>query len=128
MTDRRNDMVSNERKQVSGVHCDEILKNEKMPMIAARIQYFGSFGSETKRTEESVEIADSATVLELLRKLSSQYGATFENEIFQADQQELRDDMIIAVNGALLRHTSVLATKLHAGDTIALLPMFPGGG
>lgn len=96
--------------------------------ITARVQYFGPIGLQTRRSEETVEMAGAPSVHDLLWMLSGRYGEDFGSEIFLPGSQELREDLIIAVNGNVVRHGSTFATCLRPGDTVALFPIFPGGG
>jgi molybdopterin converting factor small subunit len=59
--------------------------------------------------------------------LSNQYGQAFANEILQ-DDGKVRLGIGIAVNGAAIGQLAGLSTRLKVGDTIALLPLFLGGG
>lgn len=93
-----------------------------------KIQYFGSIRAAANLREEEVEIPTEITVAELLRRVSGSYGRSFRDEIFEGDDQKLREDLMVSVNGTLAAHTNIMETKLHPGDIIALLPIFLGGG
>ncbi len=97
-------------------------------MIKVRIQYFGSARVITQKAEEEIQATPDATVYELLQKLSGRYGAAFISELFGEDRESLRDDVAIAVNGAITNQTDLLRVKIKPGDTVALLPVFVGGG
>ncbi len=96
--------------------------------IKVRIQYFGSARVITKKEDEAIEAASGATVSDLLQELSCRYGESFKTELFQEDGESLRDDVAVAVNGAVTNRIDLLRAKIKPGDTIALLPVFLGGG
>jgi molybdopterin converting factor small subunit len=80
------------------------------------------------KREEELEVSSKASIHELLRKLSSLYGKVFEDEVLQDDGENLGDGMTITVNGIAIRQLDGMSTRLKMGDTIALLPLFLGGG
>ncbi len=96
--------------------------------MKVKVQYFGSVRVIANRNEEEVEISSNATVHELLQKLSSIHGEAFESEVFQEEGENLRDDLIIAINETIIKQTDFMTTKMKPDDTITLLPIFPGGG
>jgi len=97
-------------------------------MVKIRVQYFGSFRETTGHNEEEVEISSEATVHELLLKLSSLYGPTFKNEVFQENGKIIRDDLMVSINGSLSNQEKITCTRVESGDVIMLLPIFIGGG
>ena len=96
--------------------------------MKVRVQYLGQVGVIAQRKEEELEIPSGAIVRELLQRLSSKYGKAFDGEVFQEDGENLRDDMTVVVNGTAVRQLEYLNTRLKQDDTVALLPIFPGGG
>lgn len=110
------------------------MKNQESPgsgnnsNLKARVKYFGSVRSITKRVDEEVEISSDSTVYELLQKLSAIYGQAFDCEVFQKDDNNLRDDLVVDVNGTFTGNDRTMETKLNNGDIISLFPIFPGGG
>lgn len=97
-------------------------------MVKVRVKYFGSFRETTNQNEADVEISPDATVHELLQNLSSIYGETFKNEVFQENGKNFRDDFMVSINGTLADHEKIMSTRIVSGDVIMLLPIFIGGG
>ncbi len=93
-----------------------------------KVQYLGEVRVIVNKKEEEVEISPSATIQELMRKLSGAYGKVFDTEVFQEDSENLRDDLVVAVNGTAIRQLDSMSTRLKPNDTITLFPIFPGGG
>jgi len=90
------------------------------------IQYFGSVRAAANGAEEQVSLAGGAGVLLLLRQLSDAHGEALRGELFIGEA--LRDDLTVSVNGAIIQHAAADELILRPGDTVALLPVFPGGG
>jgi MoaD family protein len=103
-----------------------MMKNQSPEKI--KVQYFGSVRAVTKKSEEEVEISSDTAVCGLLQKLAFKYGEMFEGEVFQKDQDDLRSDLVISINGTLTEHAKVVKKKINDGDIISLFPIFPGGG
>ncbi len=80
------------------------------------------------KREEEVEVTLKTTVYELLRKLSNTYGEAFEDEVFEDNRKNVRDGLIVTVNGKAIGQLDGIRTGLKAGDVVALLPLFAGGG
>jgi MoaD family protein len=93
-----------------------------------KIKYLGPVTLIVNKREEELEISSRASIHELLRKLSSQYGKQFESEVLQDDGQNIRNGMAVTVNGTVIGQLEGMRTRLKLGDTIALLPLFLGGG
>lgn len=93
-----------------------------------KVQYQGIVALMVKKREEAVELSSRASVHELLRKLSSLYGKVFESEVLQDEGEHIRNGTVITVNGTVIGQLDGMSTKLKMGDTIALLPIFLGGG
>ena len=92
------------------------------------MQYLGPVRAMLNKREEEVEISLKTTVYELLRNLSNTYGKAFEDEIFEDDRKNVRDGLVVTVNGKAIGQIDGVQTGLKAGDVITLLPLFAGGG
>jgi molybdopterin converting factor small subunit len=78
--------------------------------------------------EEEREISADSTVHQLLDGLCGTYGEAFRGEVFRRDGENIRDDLILSLNGAIIEHRNVIAANMTSGDVVALFPIFPGGG
>ena len=98
---------------------------EKMKI---KVQYLGPVRVVVNKREEEIELSLKATIYELLRKLSDVYGKTFEREVFEDNGENVRDDLIVTVNGKVIKQLDGVRTKVNLGDVVSLLPIFAGGG
>ena len=96
--------------------------------MKVKVQYLGPIRAMLKKREDEVEVSLRTTVSELLRKLSGTYGRGFEEEVFEANEESIRDELIVTVNGRAIGQLEGARTRLNAGDVITLLPLFAGGG
>ena len=93
-----------------------------------KVQYLGPVRVVVNKREEEIEISVKATIYDLLRKLSNVYGKTFEREVFEDNGENVRDDLIVTVNGKVIKQLDGMRTRLKLGDVVSLLPIFAGGG
>ena len=93
-----------------------------------KIEYLGPVRVVVNKREEEVELSLESTIYALLRRLSEVYGAVFEKEVFEDNRENIRDDVIVTVNGKAIKQLDGVNTKLKVGDVVALLPIFAGGG
>jgi len=92
-----------------------------------QLKYFGSIKVAAGKGNDEVAFTPNTSVLELLLKLSDAYYESFRSELFQ-DNGNLRDDLMLMRNGAIIDRTRAAEIILESGDSIGLLPTFPGGG
>jgi len=97
-------------------------------MASIRIQYFGSIRAAAQRSEDEAALAGDTTVYRLLLRLADGYGEGFRGEVLAESGGALRDDLTVAVNGAIIQHEAADEFLLRPGDVVALFPLFPGGG
>jgi len=69
-----------------------------------------------------------STLRELLERLVDSHGKWLRDEVLDDDGKRIRDGALVVVNGVSVVQLEGLNTELKEGDTIALLPWFPGGG
>lgn len=101
---------------------------EGQRQVRVKVQYLGPVRVVVNKREEEVELSLKATVYELLRKLSNAYGKAFEGEVFEDDGGNIRDGVIVTVNGTATGQLDGMGTRLKLGDVVTLLPLFAGGG
>jgi len=95
--------------------------------VSVQVQFFGSFAEAADRNGYSVDVGEGAFVFDLLVILAREHGARFRDELF-SEPDILRNDVMVAVNGAIVNRNTVETRCLNPGDTVALFPVFPGGG
>jgi len=67
----------------------------------------------------------TATLGELLHKLSARYGPAFRRWVLEDD--DLGKAVIVVINGRDSRHQGGIHASLHPDDMIAIFPMIAGG-
>ena len=92
-----------------------------MPVI---IKYFADIRGLTGCTEQQWT-KRASTLRGLLAELAREYGAHFENRIFEGGQ--LSNSIIILINGRNIAHLSGLETPLGPEDVVVVFPMVAGG-
>jgi len=93
------------------------------------VKYFGAIREFAGKSDESFDLISGSVVHVLLCRISDIYGVKMRAEIFDAKNiNGLRDDLMVTLNEAILNHSQATGTVLKSGDTVALFPIFPGGG
>ena len=107
------------------------MEERQMGTIGVRVElmswlsrYFGAERSGSVVIER--EVADGATVKDLLEELSSD-NEEFRDILFDSSTGRLGGYMTVALNGRLLELAGGLETKLKPGDTILLMAAIAGG-
>jgi len=93
-----------------------------------RIKYAGPVASMLGRREEVMDVDVELTLRELLERLVDIHGKSLRDEVFDNDGERIRDGALVVVNGVAVDRLEGLNTRLKEGDTVSLLPWFPGGG
>jgi MoaD family protein len=88
------------------------------------IKYFADIRGLTGCTEQPWT-KTAPTLRELLSELVREYGARFENRIFESGR--LSNSIIILINGQSIEHLRGLETSLGPEDIVVLFPMVAGG-
>lgn len=90
------------------------------------VRFFTTLREITGKKEEQMEFSKSASVNIVLKKLSENYGADFNDYMFD-ELGDVRGHLEILVNGRSVTTLSGLRTKLKDGDQVAILPPVGGG-
>jgi len=91
-----------------------------------QIQYFGSIRAATQKSAEELALSPETSIFQFLERLAEAYGDALRGELMAEGQ--LRDDLTISLNGSITKHEAAGDIFLRPGDTLALFPLFPGGG
>ena len=70
-------------------------------------------------------VPDDITVKQLFEYLIERYGEVVRNRTFENDI--LRPNIIVILNGKCIDFSDELATKLHEGDSISIITAVAGG-
>jgi MoaD family protein len=96
--------------------------------VKVRLQYLGQISAVLHKRGETVEAASKTTIYTLLKQLTGEYGDVFKREVFDEGEKEVREGVIVTVNGRAIGQLQGTDTRLQGGDVITLLPLFAGGG
>ena len=98
------------------------------PKIKITLSLFGSIRAAAGKDGDKIEISSGCEFYKMLRLLSFVYGDGFKYEVFRQSGDDLREDLIVSINGVITEHSKLKNTPLFDGDIVALLPNFSGGG
>jgi molybdopterin synthase sulfur carrier subunit len=90
------------------------------------VRFFTTLREITGKKEEQIEFSKSPSVNAVLKQLSRNYGADFDDYMFD-ELGDVRGHLEILVNGRSVTSLSGLRTKLKDGDQVAILPPVGGG-
>jgi MoaD family protein len=98
-------------------------------MTMVTIKFFATFRELTGKREENMEIGQKGTtIVDILDRLSSEYGKKFKDFVFEPSKRKsLKSQISIMINGQSIVNLEKLRTKIKDGDTIAILPPISGG-
>jgi molybdopterin synthase sulfur carrier subunit len=92
------------------------------------VEYIGHIKKFTNSTrQEEIEIANPATVIDVLMILAEKYGEAFKKAIYEPKASDVKSNYIMTVNGYLLNQLDGVQTRLKDGDRLVLLPIVSGG-
>jgi MoaD family protein len=97
--------------------------------LRVKVEYIGHIKEiiRSGRVEE-LEVAEGASLGDLLSMLAEKYGESFKKAIYEPGSPDAKQSFIITVNGYLLNQLSQgIETKLKHGDHIILMPIVSGG-
>jgi molybdopterin converting factor small subunit len=93
-----------------------------------KIHYMGQIRAIVGRRDETINDSPETTVIAILHQLAARYGQDFEAEVLDDAKQELREGILITVNGIAIGQLDGVASTIHTHDTLTILPLFTGGG
>ena len=98
-------------------------------MTMVTIKFFAALREITGKREQKMDLRDKeTTIVEVLNKLSEEYGKDFKEYVFEPSKRKsLRQQISIMINGQSIRNLENLRTRIKDGDTIAILPPISGG-
>jgi len=95
--------------------------------MKVKVLYLGVVRSKIGKSSEEYEIANDASLSNLLEILSSKYGERLRS-LFKADEKSRLDPTVIAtINGVSKDISKAKNIKLKDGDTVALMSVISGG-
>ena len=92
------------------------------------VDYLGSIRQTLGvKQAEQVELADDASVSDLLSLLAEKHGESFKKAVYEPKGLDLKPFHILSINGLLLNQLNGIETKLKDGDHLVLMPVVTGG-
>lgn len=91
------------------------------------VKFFTTLREITGKKEEAVELPESATLNDLLKKLSQKHGSAFSNYIYGKGIKRVDPSLQFLINGISASTLQDVGTKLKNGDIVAIIPPVGGG-
>ena len=95
-------------------------------MIRVDVHFFANVRVMTNEAGVTLSLPEKSSVLDMLEALVGRYSEAFNDYIF-SDEGQLNKYVVIIKNGRGVGILDGLATALHDGDSIAILPAVGGG-
>lgn len=92
-----------------------------------KVKFFALVRELTGKREETVEVDDGSTVRTLLDRLAEEYGAKFQEYLFDPGSTKPRGYLQFLVDGRNIVLMQGLDTVLKEGNSLAILPPVGGG-
>jgi len=89
------------------------------------VRFFTRLREITGKPEEKLDIAEDATVNDVLETLIRKYGKDFREYLLSRDESGLYLQFLI--DGRNVTQLDGLKTKLRQGNTLAIIPPVGGG-
>lgn len=88
------------------------------------VKYWGQIKQSTGKTSEAIELADGATVRDLVERLLDFYGEALRAHVVRAEGAS-RQSVLLAVGEEQVEWDA--PRKLEDGDVVTFLPPIAGG-
>ena len=95
--------------------------------MKVKVQYFARIRELTNQKEEVLDVAEKATVLDILTALSKRHGDKFREYIFDARTGEPKTYVQFLVNQDSISNLKGLSTVLTENSILAIIPPVGGG-
>jgi MoaD family protein len=90
------------------------------------IRYFGSLREIAGKRFEKISIEDSATLRDLLQKLTEKHGSRFRNFVYSRNEKP-RDGIAFAVDGDTIQTSKLNKIACKQVNEFVILPPISGG-
>ena len=86
------------------------------------MKYFGVLREIVGRREESVDVAESITLLDLLRLLTVRHGSSMKSYIFDENANVPRPIHLYLVNGKTFSASQISTVALDEESVVSIIP------
>jgi len=94
-----------------------------MPPVKVKVKFFAPFRELFGAKEKELVFDENPGLIELLDRLAETPAA--RPEIFKNGQ--VREDLVIMINGSIVSHDALTGLKLEDGATVTIFPLMGGG-
>lgn len=95
--------------------------------MKVRVQYFGYIKNMVNKRKEQFELAEDASLSDLLNKMAGVHGKAFRKEVYEPGLKDVKTGFCVTVNGVLMGQLGGVDTKLGDGDNVILMSLMSGG-
>jgi molybdopterin converting factor small subunit len=95
--------------------------------VKVNIQYLGLIKNLIKRSEDSFELEEGASLSDVMNKIAGLYGKPFMKEVYEPGLKEVKMGFVVTVNGILVEQLQGMDTRLNDGDNVILMSLMSGG-
>lgn len=98
-----------------------------MASIRIKVEYLGFIKNLLNKRSEEFNLAEGASLRNLLGKLSDLYGKPFKSKIYELGHKDMKYGFVVTVNGVLMGQLEGVETRLTSGDHVILMSLMSGG-
>jgi MoaD family protein len=91
------------------------------------MRYFTTLRELTGTKEDEIEIQDGANLIDLVKKIVSEYGSEASDYLYVEGTKEIDPSIQFLINGISQLNLEGIKTKLVNGDIVAIIPPVGGG-
>lgn len=94
--------------------------------MLVRIRFFGGIREFTGKKWMTLELPEDARVLDVIYELARQLDSKLLEKILD-ENEEVRSEIIILLNGRSIRNLDGLKTEVKEDDIVSVFPVASGG-
>lgn len=95
--------------------------------MQVKVHYISLVKSYTNKSIDEINLAEKATLAQLLDKIAQAYGRQFIAEVYDPSKKEMKATFVAMVNGIHMDQLKGVNTELKNGDNIILMSLMTGG-